>query len=484
MAISKPSSEGSAMTEIKFGTSGWRGIIAEDFTFANARLVCQGLAEYLKAEQLISRGVVIGYDTRFMSEDFAAMAAEIMAGNGISSFLGVRTIPTPVVTFAILRGQRDGGLTVTASHNPGEYNGIKFSPHWGGPAATAVTNAIEEKIRALTPDRVRSMPLEQARESSLVTDIDPLEDYLQDLATKIDVSLMHQAGLKIVVDPLYGAAVGYLDRFLEEAGVMVEVIHDWRDPYFGGHRPEPTGDYLAELSQEVKASGADLGLAVDADADRFGVVDNQGLYYEANLILSLLLDYLVETRGWKQGVARSVATTHLIDRVAAFHGLPVYETKVGFKNLADYIIKDLVTMIGEEADGFSMRGHLPEKDGMLACILVAEMVARKKKGLPELQQELFAKVGVVYSRRLNLALSPGAKAELLAKLKQPPATLAGQNVTQDNTLDGHKYILADGSWICLRPSGTEPVVRLYLEAFTPEGLDRLQQAADSFIQGN
>lgn len=472
------------MSDIKFGTSGWRGIIAEDFTFANARLVCQGIAAYLKAEHLTSRGVVIGYDTRFMSENFAAMAAEIMAGNGLSSFLGVRTIPTPVVTFAILQGQRDGGLTVTASHNPGEYNGIKFSPHWGGPAPTAVTSAIEERIRSLTPEMVRSLPLDEARESYLVTDIDPRDDYLQDLATKIDVSLINQAGLKIVVDPLYGTAVGYLDRFLEEAGVEVEVIHDWRDPYFGGQRPEPTGDFLAELGHEVKTSGAHLGLAVDADADRFGVVDSQGQHHEANLILSLLLDYLVETRGWKQGVARSVATTHLIDRVAAYHGLPVYETKVGFKNLADYIVKGLVTMIGEEADGFSMRGHLPEKDGILACILVAEMVARKKKDIPQLRDELFAKVGSLYSRRRNLALRPEAKAELLAKLKQSPQSLAGQPVTKHVTLDGHKYILADGSWLCLRPSGTEPVVRLYLEAPSLEGLDRLQQAADIFIRGN
>jgi phosphoglucomutase len=472
------------MTEIKFGTSGWRGIIAADFTFANARLVCQGIAEYLKSEQLTSRGVVIGYDTRFMSEDFAATAAEVLAGNGISSFLGARSIPTPVVTFAILQGQRDGGLTVTASHNPGEYNGLKFSPHWGGPAPTSVTNAIEEKIRSLTPDKVKSLPLDQARGSYLVTDINPLEDYLQDLATKVDVSLINQAGLKIVVDPLYGTAVGYLDRFLEEAGVKVEVIHDWRDPYFGGHQPEPTGEFLAELGQEVKATGSHLGLAVDADADRFGVVDSQGQYYEANLILSLLLDYLVETRGWKQGVARSVATTGLIDRVAAFHGLPVYETKVGFKYLGEYITKDLVTMVGEEADGFSMRGHMPEKDGMLACILVAEMVARKKQGLPQLRDELFAKVGPVYTRRLNLSLSPEAKADLLTRLKQPPVNLAGQPVTQHITLDGHKYILADGSWLCLRPSGTEPVVRLYLEAHSPDGLDKLQQATESFIKGN
>jgi alpha-D-glucose phosphate-specific phosphoglucomutase len=472
------------MTELKFGTSGWRGIIADEFTFANARLVFQGIADYLQKEHLTSRGVVIGYDTRFLSEDFAVLAAEILAGNGIASFLGVRTIPTPVVTFAILQGQRDGGLTITASHNPGKYNGIKFSPHWGGPAPTTVTNAIEEKIRALTPDEVRLMPLEQARENCLVNDINPLEDYLQDLATKIDVSLINRAGLKIVVDPLYGTAVGYLDRFLEESGVTVEVIHDWRDPLFGGQRPEPIGENLAELSQEVKASGAHLGLAVDADADRFGVVDSRGKYYESNLILSLLLDYLVETRGWKQGVARSVATTHLIDRVAAWHGLPVYETKVGFKNLADYIVKDLVTMIGEEADGFSMRGHMPEKDGMLACILVAEMVARKRKDLPQLREELFARVGPVYTRRLNLTLSADAKADLLARLQQPPGSLAGQPVSQHVTLDGHKYILADGSWICLRPSGTEPVVRLYLEGSSPEGLNNLQQAADTLVKGN
>ncbi|MBM4289095.1 MAG: phosphoglucomutase/phosphomannomutase family protein [Deltaproteobacteria bacterium] len=471
------------MTKIKFGTSGWRGIIADDFTFANARLVCQGIADYLKTEGLTSRGLVIGYDTRFLSEEFAAAAAEVLAGNGISCFLGRHPIPTPVVTFAILQGQRDGGLTITASHNPGTYNGIKFAPHWGGPAPTPITNAIEEKIRSLTPEKVRRLPLDQARQSYLVTEIDPLEDYLQDLATKVDVSLIHQAGLKIVVDPLYGTAVGYLDRFLAEAGVEVETVHNWRDPYFGGSRPEPSGEFLSHLGQRVTATGAHLGLAVDADADRFGVVDSLGRHHEANLILSLLLDYLVETRGWKQGVARSVATTHLIDRVAAYHGLPVYETKVGFKYLGDYIVKNLVAMVGEEADGFTMRGHLPEKDGILACILVAEMVARKKKDIPELRDELFAKVGPVYTRRLNLTLAPEAKADLWARLKKPPQTLAGQPVSQHVTLDGHKYILADGSWLCLRPSGTEPVVRLYLEADSPEGLEKLRLAAEAFLKG-
>lgn len=472
------------MTEIKFGTSGWRGIIAEDFTFANARLVCQGIADYLKDNNLTSRGVVIGYDTRFLSEAFAAAAAEVLAGNGLTSFLGIRDMPTPVVTFAILQGQRDGGITVTASHNPAQYNGLKFSPAQGGPAPTTVTNAIEEKIRRLTPEKVKRLPLAQARRAYLVQDIDPCEDYLRDLATKIEVSQLTRAGLKVVVDPLYGTAVGYLDRFFQEAGLTVHTLHSWRDPYFGGRRPEPAAEFLTELGEEVKRVGADLGLAVDADADRFGVVDRDGRYYEANLILALLLDYLVETRGWKQGVGRSVATSHLLDRVARYHGLPVYETKVGFKYLGEYISRDLVTMVGEESDGFSMRGHLPEKDGILACILVAEMVARKGKSLAELRDELFARVGPVYTRRINLELAPEIKQRLLTRLKTPPTRIAGKEVVEHVTLDGHKFILTDGTWICLRPSGTEPVVRLYLEAFSPEGLEELRRAAEKLIQGD
>jgi len=470
------------MTEIKFGTSGWRGIIAEDFTFANARLVCQGIAKYLQAEGLISRGVVIGYDTRFLSEEFAAAAAEVLAGNGLSSFLSVREMPTPVVTFGILAGHRDGGITVTASHNPAPYNGLKFSPSQGGPAPTPVTNAIEGLIRGLSPDDIRRLPLDQARARHLVSDLDLEDQYLADLATKVDVGALKQAGLKVVVDPLYGTARGYLDRFLREAGVQVEALHDWRDPYFGGQRPEPAGEVLTALADKVKASGADLGLSVDADADRFGVVDHRGEYHEANEVLALLLDYLAQTRGWKDGVARSVATTHLIDRVAAAYGMPVYETKVGFKYLGDFITTGRVAMVGEESDGFSMKGHLPEKDGILACLMVAEMVAKTGKTLPELREALFTRVGPVLTRRINLKLAPEVKTRVLEKLAHPPAMLAGQKVVSHVTTDGHKYLREDGSWICMRPSGTEPVVRLYLEAFTAAGLEELRAAAEKFVQ--
>ncbi|MBW1917124.1 MAG: phosphoglucomutase/phosphomannomutase family protein [Deltaproteobacteria bacterium] len=470
------------MTAIKFGTSGWRGLLAEDFTFDNVRLVCQAIANYLRKEGLGARGLIISHDTRFLSESFAAAAAEIIAGNGMASYLTTRDAPTPVVTFAIVHDQRDGGINFTASHNPYPYNGLKFSPAWGGPAPNPVTNAIEAIIQEVSHKDIKMLPLSEARRQALVTDIDPRDDYLRDLAAKVDTSILKRAGLKVVVDTLYGTGRGYLDRFLQEAGVTVETLHDWRDPYFGGQQPEPSAEILAELQDRVKTSSANLGLAVDGDADRFGVIDDQGDYHEANEILALLLDYLVETRGWKDGVARSVSTTHLIDRVAAYHGLPVYETPVGFKYLGDFILKNKVTMVAEESEGFSMKGHLPEKDGILADLLVAEMVARKGKDLPQLRDELFARVGPVYTRRINLRLAEEVKQRLLARLTTPPERIAGLAVTQHITIDGHKYILEDGSWLCLRPSGTEPVVRLYLEAHSLEGLEKLKQAGQALVE--
>jgi phosphoglucomutase len=472
------------MTDIKFGTSGWRGIIAEDFTFPNARRVCQGIATYLKQEGLASGGMVIGYDTRFQSEAFADTAARIMAANGIPSYFTTRDCPTPVVSFAIKDGKRSGAINITASHNPAEYNGIKFSPATGGPAPTPVTDAIEALIRDLKPEAVKTMPMAEARDQGLVTDIDPREAYFRHLKTLVDVDVLRRSGLKVMVDVLYGTGHDYLDAFLKDAGVEVELLHGYRDAYFGGHRPEPSEEFLQEMAARVPKIGAQLGLAVDADADRFGVMDAQGHYHEANIVLGLLLDYLIDTRGWPGGAARSVATTHLIDRVAELHGhRPVWVTKVGFKWLGEYILKDQAVMVGEESEGFSMKGHLPEKDGILACLMVAEMVARKGKGLPELIDELFAKVGgPVINRRLNLALAPEAKQRLMAKLATPPEQFAGQDIKEHLTIDGHKYVLADGSWVCFRPSGTEPVVRFYFEASSEEGLERLKKAGETLLR--
>ncbi|MCX5892605.1 MAG: phosphoglucomutase/phosphomannomutase family protein [Deltaproteobacteria bacterium] len=470
------------MPAIKFGTSGWRGIIAEDFTFANARLLCQAIADYLKQEGLASKGVVIGYDTRFQSEAFAVTAAEVMAGNGIVSYFTDRDCPTPVVSFAIRAGRRAGGINITASHNPAEWNGIKFSPASGGPAPEEVTKPIETIANSLPQEAVKRLSLNQAREKGLAVDIDPRQDYFQHLKTLVDVEVLRQAGLKVVVDVLYGTGRDYLDAFLKQAGVQVELLHGWRDPYFGGQRPEPSAEFLSELAGRIPATGAHLGLAVDADADRFGVMDAAGEYHEANEILGLLLDYLIRTRGWEGGVARSVATTQLIDRVAKLYGRPVFETKVGFKHLGPYITSGQAIMVGEESEGFSMKRHLPEKDGILACMMVAEMVARTGKGIPELLADLFSRVGPVYNRRLNFSLAPEAKERLMVRLKQAPASFAGLKVTQHVTLDGHKYLLEDGSWVCFRPSGTEPVVRFYFEAASRQELEKLRQAGEALIR--
>jgi phosphoglucomutase len=470
------------MSAIKFGTSGWRGIIADDFTFANARLVCQAIADYLAGEGQASRGVVIGYDTRFLSETFAATAAEVMAGNGIPCFFTSRDCPTPVVSFAIRDGMRAGGINITASHNPPEYNGIKFSPASGGPAPETVTQPIEARANELAPGDVKLLPLNQARSQGLVRDLDLRPGYFQHLRNLLDVEVLRRSGMRVVVDVLYGTGRDYLDAFLREAGVEVELLHGYRDALFGGHRPEPSAEFLGELAARIPAAKAHLGLATDADADRFGVMDSRGGYHEANEILALLLDYLIETRGWEGGVARSVATTHLIDRVAARHGRQIYETKVGFKYLGEYILKDQALMVGEESEGFSMKNHLPEKDGILADLLVAEMVARKGKDLPQLLEELFSKVGPVYNRRVNLSLDLKTKARLLERLKTTPARFAGLAVKQHITTDGHKFILEDGSWVCFRPSGTEPVVRFYLESSSQKVLEQLQQAGETLLQ--
>jgi phosphoglucomutase len=470
------------MVAIKFGTSGWRGILAEDFTFANARLVCQAIADYLMQEGLTGQGVVIGYDTRFRSEDFAAAAAEVMAGNGIASHFTTRDCPTPVVSWAIREGKNAGAINITASHNPPEYNGIKFSPATGGPAPLPVTNAIETLIGQLHPADIKTMPLAQAREQGLVVDVDPQGSYFQHLKDLIDTEVLKRSGLKVVTDVLFGTGRDYLNKFLQDAGVTVEVLHGYRDVYFGGHRPEPSAEFLQELSSRILATGSHLGLAVDADADRFGVMDGQGIYRDANTVLGLLFDYLIETRGWDGGVARSVATTHLLDRVAARYGRPVYVTPVGFKYLGEYINNDQVVMVGEESEGFSMKHHLAEKDGILAGVLVAEMVARKGKGLPELVDDLFAKVGPVYNRRVNFSLTPEVKERLLDKIKTPPAKFAGLAVTEHITIDGHKYLLEDGSWVCFRPSGTEPVVRFYFEASSLEELERLKGAGEAMVR--
>ncbi|MCK4821381.1 phosphoglucomutase/phosphomannomutase family protein, partial [bacterium] len=330
------------MTKIKFGTSGWRAILADEFTIENVRIVCQAISDYLKENNETNKGIVIGHDTRFMGRRFAEEAAMVLAANGIKAFICTRDVPTPVLSHYSIANKLNGGINFTASHNPSEYNGIKFSPSTGGPALPETTKRIEELANEMMNEAAyREISVEAGKSKHLIEEIDPREAYIENIKTKVDFDVIDKAGIKVAADFLYGTARGYLDALLLDAGCKVSTIHGYLDPHFGGNPPEPAEDNIKELIDTViENEDIALGLATDLDADRFGIVDTDGSYIEPNQIIALLFDYLVKTRGWKGGVARSVATTHLIDAVAEKHGAKVYETPVGFKYIGDLISKD------------------------------------------------------------------------------------------------------------------------------------------------
>lgn len=468
------------MTKIKFGTSGWRAILADEFTFENVRIVTQAICDHVRDKGEGGKGVVVGYDTRFIGDKFALEAAEILAANGIKAFLCKRDVPTPVIAFEIMRRKAAGGINFTASHNPPEYNGLKFSSSWGGPALPEATGDIEKRANEMMGEMTyREVSLEEGMREHLIETIDPKDAYLKDIKGKVDTGILK--GMKVATDHLYGTSRGYFDALLEEAGCEVIRFHNHPDPSFGGRPPEPSEENIHDLIEKMREDDTiSLGLATDGDADRFGIVDRGGKYIEPNYIISLLLDYMMRTRGWKGGVARSVATTHLIDRVAKKHGIEVFETPVGFKYIGELISEDRIVIGGEESAGLTIKGHVPEKDGILACLLVAEMVAREGKSVTEMLSNLYSEVGTVLTRRVNIHLEGS---ELKERLKTPPSSFAGLNVDKVITIDGTKLILSDGSWVLIRPSGTEPVVRFYAEAFSQEGLDKLTDAGKALISG-
>ncbi len=473
------------MTRIQFGTSGWRGIIADDVTLPRARIVVQGIADHLKGARLEEQGAVVGYDTRFLANRFAHEAAKVLGANGIRVFLCDRDTPTPVVAYETLRRQAGGAINITASHNPPEWSGIKFSTATGGPALPQVTQFIEDRANERGEEPIETLEIDIAEKAGLLTMIDPLGPYLMHLRSLVDYETIRRKSLRVVVDPLFGTGRGYLDEACRDAGCEVEVLHDWRDPLFGGDSPDPSPKRLGELGERVRKRQAHLGLATDGDADRFGIVDSDGSVVSANQILALLFKHLITTRPDPGGVARSVATTHLVDAVAHHYHLPLHETPVGFKYLGDLIAQGKVILAGEESAGLSIRGHVPEKDGILACMLVAELVAnREGASLSQLLEELYAEVGTLISRRIDLSMKPGERDRLLAKLQEPPRTLAGRRIREVQRVDGTKLLLEDGSWILIRPSGTEPVVRLYVEAENPKDLERLIEAGHELVYGS
>ncbi|MBT9332719.1 phosphoglucomutase/phosphomannomutase family protein [Paracidobacterium acidisoli] len=461
--------------EIKFGTSGWRAIVAEEFTLANIRRAVTGIAKYV-ASQPGPKTVLVGRDPRFLGEAFVAEAARVLEANGVTPLIIPEAAPTPAIAYAVRRLKTGGSINFTASHNPPEYNGIKYSTPDGAPALPEATKQIEADIIALG-----STPVPVPESQTKFQEVDVKPDYLKRLGELVDFPAIKKANLKVVFDPFWGAARGYSSDILREHGVQVETVHDYRDVLFGGHAPEPDDHLLSGCRAKMKETGAALGIATDGDADRFGIVDADGSFIQPNYIIALLFDYLVQTRGWRNGVAKSVATTNLINALAEHYGIPLYETPVGFKYIGELIIDDKIAIGGEESAGLTIRGHVPEKDGVIAGLLIAEMVAVRGKSLGAQLKELFAGVGSFYPNRENFRLTPEVKAKFTEKVKTDPVDLGGRRVTQIVRTDGLKLILADGSWVCYRLSGTEPVVRVYAEARQESDLAPLSEAAKNWV---
>ncbi|MBI3649554.1 MAG: phosphoglucomutase/phosphomannomutase family protein [Acidobacteria bacterium] len=463
---------------IKFGTSGWRAVIADEFTFVAVRRVTQAIANYLKANSA-NRKILVGYDTRFMAEVFAAASAEQLAANGFETWLCDRDTPTPAISYAIRAQGAAGAINFTASHNPPQYCGMKFSTADGAPALPEVTQGIEQELAGLDDRRID----EAKSAKDAVKTLAPLEDYLHDLAAKLDLPAIAKAGLRIAYDPLWGTGRGYLNKALTDVGCEVRMLHDWRDVYFGGHAPEPEAKHLEELRHTVISGGYHLGLSTDGDADRFGILDRDGTFISPNSVITLLVDYLAESRGWTDAVARTVSTTNMVDRVAAKRGIKVIETPVGFKFIGQLIDEDKIAIGGEESAGLSIRGHYPEKDGILACLLVAEMVAKRQLPIQEMLAQIYAAVGKLESGRIGVRLTPELQQNLSSKLQNAPETWAGRRVVNINRTDGVKLIFEDGSWVLMRPSGTEPLVRIYAEAATEQDLEVLLGTGRKYILG-
>jgi phosphomannomutase len=475
-------------TPIKFGTSGWRGIIAQDFTFDNVRLATRGIADYLLAERQRADSplrerppiVILAYDTRFLGREFALAAAEVLAHAGLKPLLCNRDTPTPVVAHAIRTRRALGGINFTASHNPAEYQGLKFSPCNGAPAPPEVTQQIEQAI-------ARRQAEGWSFQGSVIgtytcPTFDPQPAYFRQVRKLVNLEVIGRRRLKVAVNVCHGTGRGYLDTLLREAGARVLVLNEKPDPLFGGHHPEPDASGMAEVSRLVRAGKARLGLGTDGDADRFGVVDADGRWLTPNQVLVLTLYHLVKHRGWKGSVVRTVPTSHQVDAVAALYGIQVHETPVGFKYIGALMEQEPVIVGGEESGGLSIRGHVPEKDGILACLLMAELVATENRPLGRILADLEKQTGPFHTERLNIRIVPEQKEAILQRLAAGLDRIGPFKVQQFITTDGYKFILPNQEWVAFRASGTEPMVRCYIEARSERNLARLRKACQELLK--
>jgi phosphoglucomutase len=467
---------------IRFGTSGWRALIADEFTFANVRLAVAAIAEHVRSKSA-KPTVLVAYDTRFYSEEFSRLAAEILSQHGVRALLCDTFAPTPAAAYEILRQRLTGAVNFTASHNPAAYHGLKFSSADGGPALPEVTKDIEARIARLATGKASAGDGKRPISAAPIESVSIRKPYLERLGELVDFKTIRAAKQKIVLDALHGCGAGYLDEALRGHGIEVIALRTNRDVLFDGTGPDVSEENLAPLSKAVRENVAAVGLATDGDADRFGIVDADGTWVQPNHILALLYDYLVETRGWKLPAARSVATTHMLDAVARYHGQTVVQTPVGFKYIGELIKQDKIALGGEESAGLSIRGHVPEKDGILACLLTAEMIVHRRATIAEQIRALFGRIGAEFwPLRENLHLSEEVKVRTVERLKEDTKTILGRRVIQVDRTDGAKFVFEDASWVLMRLSGTEPLLRLYTEASTQEASRGLAREAARWIE--
>lgn len=451
---------------IKFGTDGWRGIIADDFTFENVRVCAQGVADYLNSTGLAHHGLVVGYDTRFASEDFAAAASEVVAANGIKVYLCQDAAPTPVISNSILLKKAGGAIVITASHNTASWNGFKYKVNSGCSASPEVIAELERNIsRIQAGGAVKQMPFEKAISSEMVTRIDPTAPYFHQIGELVDLERLRKSGLKVIVDSMYGAGIGYFRYILSGGSIEVIEIHGERNPLFPGLQPEPIASNLGELSAKVKEEGAIAGLATDGDADRIGIIDERGGFLTPLQVFALLALYLLEVCDKRGAIIKTVTSTSMLYRLGDLYGVPVHETPVGFKYVAPKMLAEEALIGGEESGGFAFRGHIPERDGILSGLLFLDLMVREQKSPLQLVDYLFSKVGPHYYERTDIKF-PASEREAITHrlLKSKPDHIDDVAVTGIDTGDGFRFLLADGTWLLLRFSGTEPILRIYAES--------------------
>ena len=438
------------------------------------RVCAQAVAEYLKQTGLASRGLIVGYDTRFASEDFASAVAEVVAGNGIKVCLCPRVTPTPVISFGIVAQKAGGAIIITASHNPASWNGFKYKSEFGSSASPEVTTQIEKNIsHILATGKVNRIPLAEALRQGIIKYLDLAPIYFNHLTSLVDLNELRRAKLKVVVDPMYGAGIGYFKTLLGDGAIELIEINNEPNPLFPGIQPEPTAANLAKLSATVKRRKASVGLATDGDVDRLGVVDENGVFLTPLQVLALLCLYLLEVRGERGPIVKTITSTSMLDRLGEIFKVPVYETPVGFKYVAPIMLAENGLIGGEESGGFGFRGHMPERDGILSGLYFLDLMIKTGKSPSQLIDYLYSKVGRHYFKRIDIEFPEGKRQVITNRIKHNlPESIEGIKVKSD-TKDGFRFILADTTWLLIRFSGTEPVLRLYAESNTQARVERL-----------